>query len=138
VTVPLAEILRPGLTIAVVGLSSSPFRPSYGVAEYLQGAGFRIIPVNPNETEVLGERAYPSLAAIPEAVDIVNVFRRSEYAAEIARDAVAIGAGVLWLQEGVWSREAEEVGTKAKLTVIMDRCIATDHRQLVRSGKFTS
>jgi predicted CoA-binding protein len=127
----IAEILRQARTIAVVGLSGKPWRPSYGVAEYLQRAGYRIIPVNPNESEVLGEKAYPSLEAIPEGVDIVNVFRRSEFVPEIVEAAIRIGARVVWLQEGVRHDEAAEKARQAGLDVIQDRCILKEHRRLL-------
>ena len=112
-------------TIAVVGLSSKPGRPSYEVARYLQTHGYRIVPVNPNETEVLGEPAFPSLTTIPRelAIDVVDVFRRAEHTPEVARDAVAIGAKVLWLQEDIVSEEAAEIATTAGLDVIMGVCI---------------
>jgi predicted CoA-binding protein len=127
----IAEILRQARTIAVVGLSGKPWRPSYGVAEYLQRAGYRIIPVNPKESEVLGEKAYPSLEAIPERVDIVNVFRRSEFVPEIVEAAIRIGARVVWLQEGVRHDEAAEKARQAGLDVIQDRCILKEHRRLL-------
>jgi predicted CoA-binding protein len=127
----IAEILRQSRTIAVVGLSGKPWRPSYGVAEYLQKAGYRIIPVNPNESEVLGEKAYPGLDAIPERVDIVNVFRRREYVPEIVEAAIRIGARAIWLQEGVRHDEAAEKARQAGLAVIQDRCILKEHRRLL-------
>src|SRR5690242_8237214 len=96
----IAELLRTSKTIAVVGLSSRRFRPSYGVSEYMKRAGYRIIPVNPGETDVLGERCYARLEDVPEPVDIVNVFRRSEHVPEIVESAIAIGAKAVWLQEG--------------------------------------
>jgi predicted CoA-binding protein len=112
-------------TVAVVGLSSNPARPSYQVALYLQEHGYRIVPVNPNETEVLGERAYPSLAEIPKdvGVEVVDVFRRAEEAPEVARQAVAAGARVLWLQEDIVSEEAARIATEGRLDVIMGVCI---------------
>lgn len=121
----LRMLLGDARTIAVVGLSSNPRRPSFGVARYLQEHGYRIVPVNPNETEVLGERAYPSLEDLPEglAVDVVDVFRRAEETPEVARQAVAIGAKVLWLQEGIWSEEAYRIADGAGLEVIMGVCI---------------
>lgn len=126
----IAEILRAARTIAVVGLSSKPWRPSYGVAEYMKRVGYRIIPVNPNEQEVLGEKSYPSLEAVSEPVDIVNVFRRSEFVPEIVEAAVRIGARALWLQEGVRHDEAAERARQAGLEVIQDRCILKEHRRL--------
>lgn len=127
----IPELLRSARTIAVVGLSGKPWRPSHGVAEYMQRAGYRIIPVNPNETEVLGEKAYPSLEAVPEKVDIVNVFRRPEYVPEIVEAAIRIGAPAIWLQEGVVNEAAAERARQAGLFVVMDRCILKEHRRLV-------
>jgi uncharacterized protein len=119
-------------TIAVVGLSSRPGRPSLDVAEYLQDHGYRIIPVNPRETEVLGERAYASLRDIPSdvQVDVVDVFRRAEETPEVARDAVAIGAKVLWLQADIVNEEAHGIASDAGLDVIMGVCIRTTKRRL--------
>src|SRR3954452_23750329 len=102
----IADILREARTIAVVGLSGKRFRPSYGVAEYMQRVGYRIIPVNPLETEVLGERAYPDLDSVPEPIDIVNIFRRSESVPEIVEAAIRKGAKVIWMQEDVIHEEA--------------------------------
>jgi predicted CoA-binding protein len=119
----LRALLGDVLTIAVVGLSSKPNRPSLEVARYLQEHGYRIVPVNPKETEVLGERAYASLADVPERIDVVDVFRRAEETPAIARDAVAIGARVLWLQEGIVSDEAARIATEGGLEVIMGVCI---------------
>ena len=121
----LRALLKEARTVAVVGLSSRPGRPSYEVASYLQANGYRIIPVNPNESEVLGERAYPSLEELPRDVhvDVVDVFRRAEHTPAVARQAVAIGARTLWLQEGIVSQEAAEIATSAGLEVIMGVCI---------------
>jgi predicted CoA-binding protein len=119
----LRALLGDVRTIAVVGLSSKPNRPSLEVARYLQEHGYRIVPVNPKETEVLGERAYASLADVPERIDVVDVFRRAEETPAIARDAVAIGARVLWLQEGIVSDEAARIATEGGLEVIMGVCI---------------
>jgi uncharacterized protein len=112
-------------TVAVVGLSSKPRRPSYEVARYLQEHGYRIVPINPNETEVLGERAYPTLADVPDdlRIDVVDVFRRAEETPPVARAAVAAGARVLWLQEGIVSDEAARIATEGGLDVIMGVCI---------------
>jgi predicted CoA-binding protein len=120
-------------TIAVVGLSSDPERPSFGVAAYLQSHRYRIVPVNPNEREVLGERAYPSLLHVPPdlPIDVVDVFRRPEAAPDVARDAVRIGAKVLWLQEGIVSDEAYRIANEAGLDVIMGVCIRTTRRRLM-------
>ena len=127
---PISEILHTSRTIAVVGLSGKRFRPSYGVAEYLQKAGYRIIPVNPRESQILGEKCYPSLDAIPEAVDIVDNFRRSEFVPDIVEAAIRIGAKVIWMQEEVVHEEAARRAAEAGLTVVMDRCILKDHRRL--------
>ena len=122
-------------TIAVVGLSSRPGRPSFEVARYLQAHGYRIVPVNPKETEVLGERAYPSLRDLPPdlSIDVVNVFRRAEYTPEVARDAVATGAKVLWLQEDIVSEEAAAIATAGGVDVIMGVCIRHVREQLLAS-----
>ena len=126
----IAEILRVGRTIAVVGLSAKRYRPSYGVAEYMQRAGYRIIPVNPHETEILGEKCYPDLESVPEPIDIVDIFRRSEYVPEIVEAAIRKGAKVVWMQEGVIHEEAARRAQEAGLEVVMDRCILKDHRRL--------
>jgi predicted CoA-binding protein len=128
----IPELLRSARTIAVVGLSGKRKRPSYGVSEYMQRAGYRIIPVNPQETEVLGERAYPSLEAIPEHIDIVDVFRRSEFVPEIVEAAIRVGAGAVWMQEGVADEAAAEKARAAGLAVVMDRCILKEHRKMTR------
>ena len=128
----LAEIFREARTIAVVGLSHKKFRPSYGVSEYMQSAGFRIIPVNPLESEVLGEKCYASLSDIPEKVDIVDIFRRSEFVPEVVDEAIKIGARWIWMQEGVIHEEAAAKARAAGLGVVMDRCILKDHRRLGR------
>lgn len=124
---PASEILKSSRTIAVVGLSSRRHRPSYGVAEYLQSVGYRIIPVNPKETEILGEKCYAHLEDIPEHVDIVDVFRRSEFVPEIVESAIRIGARGVWMQEGVIHVEAAERARKAGLFVIMNACILKEH-----------
>jgi predicted CoA-binding protein len=126
----ISEILHSAHTIAVVGLSSKRFRPSYGVAEYLQRAGYRIIPVNPLETQVLGEQAYPDLESIPGPIDIVDIFRRSEFVPEIVEAAIRKGAKVIWMQEDVYHEAAARRAEQAGLVVIMDRCILKDHRRL--------
>ncbi|HEY2015370.1 MAG TPA: CoA-binding protein, partial [Bryobacteraceae bacterium] len=102
----ISEVLDAARSIAVVGLSHKRYRPSYGVAEYMQRSGYHIIPVNPNESEVLGEQCYPDLDSIPEAVDIVDIFRRSEFVPEIVEAAIRKGAKAIWMQEGVWHEEA--------------------------------
>ena len=128
----LRSILGDSTTIAVVGLSSNPDRPSNEVAEFLQSKGYRIVPVNPKETEVLGERAYPSLLDVPEEIriDVVDVFRRAEHTPEIAEQAVARGAKVLWLQEGIANDDARRIGEDAGLTVIMGLCIKKQQQRL--------
>jgi uncharacterized protein len=123
----ITEILKNSKTIAVVGLSGRHFRASYGVAEYMQSAGYRIIPVNPNEREVLGEKSYARLEDIPERVDIVDVFRRPEYVLEIVDAAIRIGARAIWMQEGVAHAEAAERGRGAGLLVVEDCCILKEH-----------
>lgn len=123
----MTQILKSSRTIAVVGLSSRRHRPSYGVAEYLQSAGYRIIPVNPQETEVLGEKSYARLEDIPEKVDIVNVFRRSEFVPEIVEAAIRIGARAIWMQEGVLHSEAAAQARRAGLLVFMDTCMLKEH-----------
>src|ERR1700733_7352283 len=122
----LKKVLRDARTIAVVGLSSSKFRPSYGVSQYMQSAGYRIIPVNPNEREALGEKAYARLEDVPEKIDIVDIFRRSEFVAEIVDAAIRIGARAIWMQEGVEDEESAEKARQAGLFVIMDNCIAKE------------
>ncbi len=124
------EMLQEAKTIAVVGLSAKPQRDSHMVAAYLQKHGFRIIPVNPAESEILGETSYPDLEAIPEPVDIVDVFRRSEFVPEIARAAQAIGAKVLWLQLGVRHDQAADQARRAGLLVVQDRCLKVEHARL--------
>ena len=124
---PVTEILKTSRTIAVVGLSSRKFRPSHGVAEYLQSAGYRIIPVNPCEREVLGEKSHARLEDIPEKIDIVDIFRRSEFVAEIVESATRIGARAIWMQEGVTHPEAAERARRAGVFVVMDSCILKEH-----------
>ena len=126
----ISEILHSSRTIAVVGLSGKRYRPSYGVAEYLKRVGYRIIPVNPQEAEVLGERSYPDLDSIPEPVDIVDIFRRSEFVPEIVEAAIRIGAKVIWMQEDVYDEAAAARAEESGLAVVMDRCILKDHRRL--------
>ncbi len=127
----LIRILRECRTLAVVGLSPKSSRASNSVSRYMQARGYRIIPVNPGQTEILGERCYPDLRAIPEAVDLVNVFRNPDDCVPVARDAVAIGAKVLWMQLGVVNEEAKRIAEAGGLTVVMDRCIKIDHMDLM-------
>jgi uncharacterized protein len=128
----IAEILRESKTIAVVGLSGRRFRPSYGVSEYMQTAGYRIIPVNPNESEVLGEKSYATLDEVPEPVDIVDIFRRNEFVPDIVDAAIRKGAHTVWMQEGVEHPEAARKAEAAGLNVVSDRCILKEHRKLRR------
>jgi predicted CoA-binding protein len=132
----LRILLGEAKTIAVVGLSSKPGRPSLSVAAYLQDRGYRVVPVNPRETEVLGERAYPTLREIPAdlAIDVVDVFRRAEDTPAIAREAVEIGAKVLWLQDGIVNEEAYRIASEAGLEVIMGVCIRRTDLRLQREG----
>jgi uncharacterized protein len=126
----LRQILSNASTIAVVGASSKPDRSSHGIMRRLQQVGYRVVPVNPNETEVLGEQAYPSLKDVPIKIDIVDVFRRPEFTPAIADDAVAVGAKVLWLQSGIENEDAAARAKAGGLTVVMDACLATVHSYL--------
>jgi len=126
---PILEILKHYKTIAVVGLSSNPARASYEVTEYMQNTGYRIIPVNPNEREVLGEKSYPRLEEVPEKIEIVNVFRRAEEVPPVADSAIRIGAKVVWMQLGIENREAAERARAAGLMVVEDACILVEHRR---------
>ena len=126
----LRRILRDCRTLAIVGLSAEWHRPSYFAAKYMQEHGYRIVPVNPRYTEVLGERCYPTLEAIPHPVDMVDVFRREADVPPIARSAVAIGAKCLWQQLGVKSQEADAVARAAGLDSVMDRCVKIEHARL--------
>jgi predicted CoA-binding protein len=130
----ISDILRTARTIAVVGLSGKRFRPSYGVTEYMQRAGYRIIPVNPNETQILGERSYPDLDSVPGEIDIVDIFRRSEHVPEIVEAAIRKGAKAIWMQEGVAHEAAAQRAAAAGLMVLMDRCILKDHRRLAHAS----
>jgi len=124
---PISQILKNSRTIAVVGLSGRQHRPSFGVSQYMQSAGYRIIPVNPEETEVLGEKCYARLEDIPEQVDIVDIFRRSEFVPAIVDSAIRIGAAAVWMQEGVVHAEAAERARRAGLAVVMSTCILKEH-----------
>jgi predicted CoA-binding protein len=128
----IARILDECRTIAVVGLSSKPTRPSHGVAGYMQRAGYRIIPVNPNEVEVLGEVAYASLSEVSRKIDLVDVFRRSEEAGTAVDEAIAVGAKAVWLQEGVIDYAAAQRAVDAGLLVVMDRCWLKEHARAKR------
>jgi len=124
----IGELLAKTKTIAVVGLSSNPMRPSFGVSQYMQRKGYRIIPVNPNEQMVLGEKAYRALSEIPEKVDMVDVFRRAEFVPEIVDEAIRLKIPALWLQEGVIHQAAAEKARDAGISVVMDRCVLKEHR----------
>lgn len=128
----IGQLLETSRTIAVVGLSSQKMRPSYGVSEYMQGAGYKIIPVNPNEKEVLGDRAVRRLEDIREKVDIVDVFRRSEFVPEVVESAIKIGAKCVWMQEGVVNEEAAKRAREAGIFVVMDLCILKEHAKRFR------
>ena len=132
----IKEILETYKRIAVVGLSSQTWRPSYSVSEYMQSAGYRIIPVNPNETEVLGEKAYAALDDVPEPLEIVDIFRRPEYVPDIVEAAIRRKARVIWMQLGVVNEEAAVRARAAGLEVVMDRCILQDH--VAYLGRITS
>jgi len=126
----LDQILSSASTIAIVGASSNPDRSSHGIMRRMKQLGYRVIPVNPNETSVLGEKAYPSLSDVPVPIDIVDVFRRPEYTPAIADEAARVGAKVLWLQQGIWNDDAAARAKAGGLTVVMDACIATVHAML--------
>jgi uncharacterized protein len=130
---PITEILKTYKTIAVVGLSSNPMRPSFGVTEYMQGAGYRIIPVNPNESEVLGEKSYTRLEDVPEKIEIVDIFRRQEEVAAVVDSAIRVGAKVVWMQLGVENETAAEKARAAGLVVVEDACILVEHKKRLHS-----
>ena len=125
---PIGDLLKTARTIAVVGLSNKPLRPSHGVALYMQQQGYRIIPVNPNLQSVLGERAYPSLKDVPEKIDLVDIFRRPEFVPEVVDQAIALAVSAVWMQEGVIHEQAAEKARQAGIFVVMDRCILKEHR----------
>ncbi len=126
----LHQILSDARCIAVVGASSDPERPSHGIFGKLLSAGYRVVPVNPRESSVLGQTAYASLADVPGSIDIVNVFRRPEHTPEIASQAVAVGAKVLWLQSGIYNDQAATLAEAGGLSVVMDECIGVVHSRL--------
>ena len=134
----IEEILRESGTVAVIGLSPDPSRPSHRVAAYLQEQGYRVVPVNPAETEILGERCYPSLVAIPFPVELVDAFRRSVYVPAVVEEAIATGARAVWLQLGVVHPDAAERAAAHGLDVVMDRCTAIEHRALTQQGRLTA
>ena len=125
---PIADLLRRSRTIAVVGLSCNPFRPSHGVSAYIQSHGYRIIPVNPNITECLGEKAYGSLLDVPEKIDIVDIFRRPEFVEEVVDQAIQLNVPAVWMQEDVIHEKAAEKARQAGIFVVMNRCILKEHR----------
>jgi uncharacterized protein len=125
---PIADLLHRSRTIAVVGLSNSPLRPSHGVSAYMQGHGYRIIPVNPKIHGSLGEKAYPSLLEVPEKIDIVNIFRRSEYVEEVVDQAIQLKVPAIWMQETVIHEKAAQKARQAGIFVVMDQCILKQHR----------
>ena len=127
----IQDVLNSAKTVAVVGLSKTELRASYFVGFYLRRHGFRVIPVNPREQEILGETSYPSLRDIPDRVDVVNVFRTPDALPEIAEEAVAIGAGNLWCQFGVINEEGARIAEAGGLSVVMDRCIKVEHARYV-------
>lgn len=126
---PIFDILTKYKTIAVVGLSSNPSRPSYGVTEYMQSSGYQIIPVNPNETDVLGEPSYASLAEVPQKIEIVNVFRRAEEVPPVVDAAISARAKVIWMQLGIANEAAAEKARAAGIIVVMDACILVEHKR---------
>lgn len=125
---PIRDLLEHVKTIAVVGLSDSPLRPSHGVSAYMQAQGYKIIPVNPQIAEALGEKSYPSLLDAPEKIDLVDVFRRSEFVDQIVDQAIELKIPAIWLQEDVINERAAEKARKAGMFVVMDRCILKEHR----------
>lgn len=129
---PVTDLLKRAKTIAVVGLSSNPMRPSHGVSAYMQGQGYRIIPVNPLIEECLGETAYASLLDVSDKIDIVDVFRRPEFVEEIVDQAIRLNVPAVWMQEGVIHEAAAEKARKAGIFVVMDRCILKEHRARLR------
>jgi predicted CoA-binding protein len=131
----IKSILEESKTVAVVGLSPRKERDSHRVAKYLQNQGYRIIPVNPNADEILGERSYPDLASVPEPIDIVDVFRRSEAVLEIVEEAIKVGARTVWMQMGVIHEEAAAHAREAGLQVVMDRCMMIEHRRYFQRGR---
>jgi predicted CoA-binding protein len=129
---PITELLRRAKTIAVVGLSNNPLRPSHGVSAYMQSQGYRIIPVNPRIESCLGEKAYASLVEVPEKIDIVNIFRRPEFVEEIVDQGIRLGVPAVWMQEDVIHEKAAGKARKAGIFIVMDRCILKEHRARFR------
>jgi predicted CoA-binding protein len=126
----IERILKDAATVAVVGLSSKTTKASHKVAKYLQSKGYEIVPVNPNEAEILGEKSYPDLASIGKKIDIVDVFRKGEDTPPIVKAAVALGAGAVWLQEGIISRESYDLAHEAGIPIVMDRCMLKERKKL--------
>jgi len=123
----IKKIVKKSRTVAVVGLSPKTIRPSYQVADYLMGAGYDIIPVNPGQSEILGRVCYPDLRAVPVKIDIVDIFRRAEDVLPVVRDAIAVGASLIWMQQGVVNQEAADLAQEAGIPVVMDRCLKVEH-----------
>jgi len=129
---PITDLFKSAKNIAVVGLSCNPLRASHGVSAYMQSQGYRIIPVNPQIQECLGERAYPSLLEVPEKIDIVNIFRRPEFVEEVVDQAIQLKVPAIWMQEDVIHEKAAEKARQAGVLVVMDRCILKEHRARMR------
>lgn len=126
----IERILKSAATVAVVGLSANESRASHRVAKYLKSKGYKIIPVNPNETEILGEKSCPDLASVGKKIDIVDVFRKSEDTPPIVKTAIAVGAGAVWLQKGIVSQESYDLAQEAGIPIVMDRCMYKEHKKL--------
>lgn len=129
------DILRNSKTVAIVGLSSTPGRASRRVGAYLKKHGYKIIPVNPDEKEVLGEVSYPDICSVPEKIDVVDIFRKPESVPPIVKEAIKCGAGAVWMQEGIINPEAAEEARKAGLKVVMDKCMRKEHIRMVGAGR---
>lgn len=129
----LQKLFSELITIVIVGLSPKENRPSYQVARYLKNAGYQIIPVNPGHQEILGEICYPDVLSVPVDIDVVDIFRRADQVLPVARQAIAVGAKVLWMQQGIVNQEAERIAEQAGMLVIMDRCLKVDHMQFASS-----
>ena len=129
------DILSTYKTVAVVGLSSNPERPSNRVARYLKEQGYRVIPVNPRETEVLGEKAYPDLCAVPEAIEVVDIFREAKAVPRVVAQAMYVGAKAIWMQEGIVHEAAATRARRAGMAVVMDHCMMKEHRRIMRKSR---
>ena len=132
---PIGDILKTYKTIAVVGLSSNPMRPSHAVTRYMQQSGYRIIPVNPNETQVLGEKSYARLEDVPQKIDIVDIFRRGEDVPPVVEGAIRTGAKVVWMQLGIENEQAAEKACAEGITVVMDACVLIEHQKRTQRPK---